>query len=96
MIIVERIPQHYEVEEVEDLGRTYKWRPAHLVAQCRECGKKATFDESHLLVSIVTCEGCGVRSSAGIREKLVEERLADEELHPWRYWYSKEGAGIPF
>lgn len=96
MIIVERIPEHYEVEELEDLGRSYRWRPAQLVAMCRGCGRKATFEESYLLVSVVTCDECGERSSAGIREELVKERMADEAVHPWRYWRPKAGAGIPF
>ncbi|CAA9460351.1 MAG: hypothetical protein AVDCRST_MAG28-3201 [uncultured Rubrobacteraceae bacterium] len=91
MIIVERMAEHYEVEELEDIGRTYKWRPAQLVAMCRGCGRRATFEESYLLVSVVKCDRCGERSSVEIKE-----RMADEEAHPWRYWRPKEGAGIPF
>lgn len=96
MIIVERIQEHYEVEELEDLGRTYKWRPAQLVTMCRGCGRRVTFEESYLLVSVVACDECGERSSAEIREELVKERMADEDARPWRYWHPKEGAGIPF
>lgn len=96
VIIVERIAEHYEVEELEDLGRTYRWRPAQLVARCRGCSRRAIFEESYLIVSMVTCDGCGERSSAEIREELVKERMADEEVYPWRYWRPKEGAGIPY
>jgi hypothetical protein len=45
--------------------------------------------------SIVTCQ-CGARSSAGVREELLVEQLAEaERAHPWRYWHSEEDAGIP-
>jgi hypothetical protein len=57
---------------------------------------RKTFKRSNLLTSIVTCE-CGARSSARVREELLIEKLAgeDERVHPWRYWHSKEDAGIP-
>lgn len=95
MKIVERIPAHYEVQEVEDLGRVYRWCPEQIVLECSACDTKMTFKRSNLITSIVTCE-CGARSSAGVREALIIEKLAeDERIHPWRYWHSKEDTGIP-
>lgn len=95
MKIVERIPAHYETREVEDLGRVYRWCPEQVVVECDACGRRMGFKRSHLITSIVTCE-CGERGTAGIREELIVERLAqDERIHPWRYWRSEANAGIP-
>ncbi len=97
MRIVERIPAHYEVEEVKDLGRVYRWCPERVVVECGQCTKRIIFNRSKLLTSVVTCGGCGARSTAGIREELlVEVPTEDEVTHPWRYWPSRRGAGIPF
>jgi hypothetical protein len=50
---------------------------------------------SNLIASLVKCE-CGARCSASVREELIVEKWAEEEyIHPWRYWRSKENAGIP-
>lgn len=96
MRIIERIPGQYEVEEVENFGRVYKWRPEKVVAECSGCSKRATFEKSKLIASIVACEECGVKSTACIREKLLVDLLSrDEDLHPWRYWSPREGTGIP-
>jgi hypothetical protein len=93
--LIERIPARYEVEEVEDLGQLYRWCPEKAVVECDACGKRTTFKRSSLITSILTCE-CGARSTAGIREELLIDRLPqDEIIHPWRYWQSKETAGIP-
>ncbi len=95
MKIVERIPAHYEVQEVEDFGRSYKWCPEQIVLECDACGTRMTHDRSNLITSIVTCE-CEARSTADIREELLLEVLAEDEvIHPWRYWRPREGAGIP-
>ena len=96
MRIVERIPAQYEAQEVEDFGRAYRWCPEQVVLECGACGMRKTFNRSNLITSIVTCE-CGVRSSAGVREELLIEKLAEEDevVHPWRYWHSEEDAGIP-
>ena len=98
MRIVERISAHYEVEEVMDFGRSYRWHPEQAVVECDKCGKRTTFARAKLITSIVTCGGCGARSTAGIREELLTEPLAEDEAvaRPWRYWRSREGAGIPF
>jgi hypothetical protein len=95
MKIVERIPAHYETEEVEDLGRVYRWCPERAVLECGACGTKTTFKRSNLMTSIVACE-CGARSTAGVRAELLVEALAeDERIHPWRYWHPDKTAGIP-
>jgi hypothetical protein len=94
--IVERIPEHYEVQEVEeDLARTYRWCPEQVVLECGACGTRMTLKRSTLIASIVTCE-CGARTTASVREELsVELASEDEVVHPWRYWPSREEAGIP-
>lgn len=93
--IVERIPAHYEAQEVEDIGRLYRWYPERAVLECDACGTRRTVKRSNLITSIITCE-CGARSTAGVRDELlVEQRTEDERIHPWRYWDSEENAGIP-
>jgi len=94
--IIERIPAHYEVEEVEDLGRVYRWCPEQVVLECGGCSTRRTFKRSALLASVVNCE-CGERCSANVREQLIIEKLAeeDEHIHPWRYWRTESNAGIP-
>jgi hypothetical protein len=96
MRIIERIPAHYEVEEVTNLGRSYRWCPEQIVVECGQCTERMAFSRSKLLTSILTCE-CGARSTAGIREDLLVEQLQleDEVAHPWRYWRSREESGIP-
>ncbi len=96
MRIIERIPGQYEVEEVEDFGKVYKWRPEKVVTECSQCAKRATFEKSKLVTSIVACDECGARSTARIREELLVDLLVrDEDAHPWRYWSPREGTGIP-
>ena len=96
MRIVECIPEHYEVQEVGGLGRAYRWYPEKVMVECGMCGKREIFKKRDLITSIVTCGGCGAESTAGIREGLLMQRLAeDEAIHPWRYWRSSEDAGIP-
>ncbi len=95
MRIVERIPAHYEAQEVE-FGKSYKWCPEQVVVECGECKKRITLYRSKLLSSVVTC-GCGARSTANVREELIAEQLAeDERLHPWRYWHTSKDTGLPF
>ena len=97
MKIVECIPAHYEVEEVSDLGRSYRWCPEQVVLECSECKKRTTLTQSQLIASVVTCDGCGARSTASVREELLAElrRTDDEVAHPWRYWRSRGENGIP-
>ncbi len=96
MRIIERISGQYEYEEVEDFGRVYKWRPEKVVAECSSCAKRATFEKSKLITSIVSCDECGTKSTARIRDELLADLLVrDEDAHPWRYWISREETGIP-
>ena len=93
--IVERIPAHYETQEVQDLGRAYRWHPEHVVLECGACGTRRTFKRSELMCSVVSCE-CGARCSARVREELLIEKLAEDEyVHPWRYWDSEGINGVP-
>jgi hypothetical protein len=93
--IVEHIPEHYEVQEVEDLGRTYRWCPEQVVLECDACGTRMTHKRSNLVTAIVACK-CGARSTARVREELLVELLTEEEVaHPWRYWPSRGEVGIP-
>ena len=98
MRIVERIPAHYyEAQEVEDIGRVYRWCPEQVVLECGACGTRKTFKRSSLLTSIVACE-CGARCSASVHEELIAEqpRAEDERrVRPWRYWQTEESTGIP-
>ncbi len=94
--LVERIPARYDAQEVEDLGRVYRWCPEQVVLECGACGMKMTFKRSKLIASLVNCE-CGARCSTRVREELLVEQLAeDERVHPWRYWHTQENTGIPF
>ena len=97
MKLIERIPAHYEVEQVEDLGHAYRWCPEKILVQCDTCAKRMTFKRSRLITPVATCDECGASSNtAEIREQLLLEALDkedDEVMHPWRYRSSK--AGIP-
>jgi len=95
MKIVERIPAHYAVQEVDELGRVYRWCPERAVVECEACGKRTTFKRSSLITSIVNCE-CGATSTAHVRAELIDELLTEDQVvHPWRYWQSREETGIP-
>lgn len=95
MKIVERIPAHYEVQEVENFARSYRWCPEQVVLECDACGTRTTHKRSSLMTSIVTCE-CEGSSTADIREELLREVLPEDEVaYPWRYWQPKVGDGIP-
>jgi len=87
--VIERIPEHYEVEEVE-FGKVYRWHPERIVVECR-CSTRSVHKKADLLgASVTTCE-CGEDDMARIREKLLTE-LLDEDCeanhHPWRYWHT--------
>ena len=95
MKIIERIPAHYQTQQVGDLGQVYRWCPEQIVLECGACGKRETLKRSNLIASLVSCE-CGARCSASVRQELIIEKLAeDERIHPWRYWHPKDDAGIP-
>ena len=88
MRIVERVAEHYDVEERE-FGRVYRWRPASVVVECY-CGEK-----SSLTLSKTTCQVCGSNLSEAVREELSVREARDEKLHPWRYARDREGIGLP-
>jgi hypothetical protein len=94
--IVERIPAHYEVQEVSDFARSYRWCPEKVVLECGACRTRTTYKRVDLISSLATCE-CGARCSASVREELICESLVDDEqrIHPWRYWHSEKSNGLP-
>ncbi|MBV9455258.1 MAG: hypothetical protein JOZ19_14270 [Rubrobacter sp.] len=96
MQIIERLAAHYDVQELEEFARTYRWCPEFVVLECA-CGKKATHKRLDLLASVSTCE-CGADHTADIRGGLGTPLIDEDEVarHPWRHWHSCEDAGIPF
>jgi hypothetical protein len=98
MRIVERLAAHYEVEDVQ-FGRVFVWRPESVVAEC-ECGKRATYERPEIVSGSVSACECGEDYTSRIHEELGVEVLDEEEedkrLHPWRYWHTTKGSGIPF
>ena len=96
MEVIERIAEHYEVQEMP-FGKAYHWSPEQVMVKCR-CGKNVTFKRSDILSSEVTSCECGKDKTATVREELVIQ-LLDEEYephhHPWRYWTTTWDSGIP-
>ena len=97
MHLIERIPEHFDAQEVEDIGRTYIWCPECVVVECDACCKRTTLKRAELISSGFDCE-CGKDNAASIREEVVLQ-LIDEDYeahhHPWRYWHTSEDtAGI--
>jgi len=89
MEVIERLEEHYEVQEVP-FGRSYKWCPECVVVQC-DCDKRASFNISDLADPRAVCE-CGVDLTTDIQEKLQGyhsevqgQTLTDYESahHPW-------------
>ena len=71
MKIIERIREHYDVEEVE-FGKIYKWCPEGIIVEC-ECSQTWTVKRAELLSgSLSTCE-CGKYHMDGIREETQDE-----------------------
>jgi hypothetical protein len=95
--VIKRIPEHYEVEEVE-FGRVYGWRPESVVVECGACGKRMDLKRWDIIDSLPDCE-CGKDHTASIREELILQ-VIDEDYeathYPWRYWRTSEDIGIPF
>lgn len=89
MRIIERLEEHYEVQEVP-FGRSYKWCPECVVVEC-DCGERRTFEMSTLVGSEAVCE-CGADLTTEIEEKQENHRqgalgqmLKDQEAthQPW-------------
>ena len=98
MRVVERGAGHYDVQEIEGFCRDYRWCPEMVVIEC-ECGERTTLKRSELISSEeTTCERGAKCAVIDIQEgEVVGEMVEDDEtLHPWRYWHSPKGAGIPF
>ncbi len=90
MRIIERTRGHYEAQDVEDVGKVYKWCSEYIVLECA-CGERVT-----LTASTTTC-GCGRDHAPAVREELAAlQRTGDEASHPWRSRRSSEDDGIPF
>ena|SRR5215216_1118156 len=92
MQVIERLEEHYELQEVP-FGRSYTWCPECVVVEC-DCSEELTFKMSVLTGSAAVCE-CGADLTADIQEKLQGHQqeevqgqmLEDYEAtqHPWRY-----------
>jgi len=95
--IIERIAEHYDMQEVE-FGKVYIWCPESVEVEC-DCGTRSIFKRSDLLASEASCCECGKKPSVGIREGAAI-RLLDEDYEatnfPWRYWHTTKDSGIPF
>lgn len=103
MRVIERVAEHYDVQEVVEFGRVYRWCPESVMVECK-CGRKSTFKTKDLLAGPVSACDCGEDQTAGIRREMQEEGEVvgqllgkdDEAVHPWRYWSTSEDTGIPF
>jgi hypothetical protein len=93
--IIEHLAAHYDVQELGEFARVYRWCPESVVLECA-CGKRATRKRLDLLASVSTCE-CGTDNTAYIRGELATQLMDEDEAtrHPWRHWHSCEDAGIP-
>ncbi len=87
--VLEHLEGHYETHDVP-FGKVYRWRPECVVIKC-VCGEELTLTGSR-----TACE-CGVDHANICREELACRQPKDEAaLHPWRFWHSSEGSGIPY
>ena len=87
MQLIERIAEHYDVEEMP-FARDYRYSPEQVVIQCSKCAKRMTHTRLEIIGSeVIECE-CGKANTVRIREELVI-LLVDEEYeahhHPWFY-----------
>ena len=96
MRVVERVAGYYAVEEVEDFGKVYRWRPESIVVDCG-CGRRTTLKRSDVIGSKPCCE-CGAVPTGKIREEVILEVLDENSEtgdRPWRYWHTSEHTGLP-
>ena len=89
--IIERVEAFYDVQEVE-FGRVYRWSPGYLVLEC-ECGESLSLSAC---MPSSYCPECATDHTPAVQEELLDRRLGDEALHPWRYSEAREDGGIPF
>jgi hypothetical protein len=89
--VIQSTEGRYDVQEVEDFGRVYRWRPESVVIEC-DCGARPTCTSSR-----IACGECGADHTVLIREWLAGTRRlkGDEVARPWRSWHPPENAGIP-
>jgi hypothetical protein len=75
------IAAHYETHEVP-FGRIYKWHPEYIIIEC-DCGQKLLITGTS---NIPTCPQCSADYGSLVHDiRHREERLRDEEVHPWNY-----------
>ena len=91
--VIECAQARYEVQDVE-LGKVYKWRPKHVLVECR-CGQRLS-----LTPSTTSCVECGTDHVLAVKEASADEHQSDQTLHPWRYYYysedREEAGSLPF
>lgn len=85
--VIMSTPGRYEVQEIGEFGRVYKWHPEHVVLECG-CGERPS------LTGLRTACECGAEHTGVVREWLVARRR-EETAHPWRN-YSAGDAGLPY
>ena len=75
--VLERLEAHYEVKDVEEMGKVYRWCPESAVVECA-CGEELT-----LSAFKTTCLECRA-DHAPIVKEVLEARPEDKGDHPWR------------
>ena len=79
--IIKNIAAHYETHEVP-FGKSYEWHPEYIIVEC-DCGQKLLITGTS---NIPTCPQCGVDYGYLVHDiRHREERLRDEDIHPWHY-----------
>ena len=79
--IIEDIAAHYETHEFP-FGRSYEWHPEHIIVEC-DCGHTLTLTGTS---ATTACGECGADYGSLVHDiRHREERLHDEEVHPWNY-----------
>lgn len=87
--VIERTDGYYEAHEME-FGTVYRWCPECVVVEC-DCGKRLILTRSQ-----TTCRWCGLAHATSVEEELATRQLAEETIHPWRYYADEhEYAGLP-
>ncbi len=96
MRVIERVAGRYDVEEVGDFGRVYRWHPESVVVEC-ECGSRTVLKRSDVIDSR-PCRECRAVPTGEIREEVILEVLDENRetgSRPWRYWHTSERTGLP-
>ena len=75
--VIERVEAHYDVQDME-MGKVYRWCPTNVLIECT-CGEEPT-----LSAFGTTCGECGADHAAFVGD-LLDARLEDNGVHPWRY-----------